>query len=207
MATRPLTAMNTVVTPNGKPSPQKSLNFSSQQSVLIKCINLRGISHNRKHIKFEEMVKCFYYELDQPIIKPRPYLLTQLNKVIGKVTAFHDSISYCSLESFKFAKYQKYSDLIQLEGQVTVTNICYAKKITIRYTLTDWKTFSDIDAFFLNSIDLKLDRFMFTLRVNKTLLENTTESVQISMAVKYEFLDKVHWDNNFGDNYQFILHF
>ena len=48
---------------------------------------------------------------------------------------------------------------------------------------------------------------MFTLRVNKTLLENTTESVQISMAVKYEFLDKVHWDNNFGDNYQFILHF
>lgn len=164
---------------------------------LVKCIDTR-------HIKFKETVKCIYYDPELPAVKPRPYFLKQVHLNIPSSLNLDN---LCNLESLKLAKYQNGSDLIQLEGQILVKNMCYKKRITIRYTLTDWRTFSDTDAFFVNSIDAKQDRFMFTLRVNKSLLDNTNETVGITFALKYEFQDIVYWDNNNGDNFQFILHY
>ena len=195
--------MITVVATKANASPSAS-NLSNlnclnmkKKPILVKYIDTR-------RIKFKETVKCIYYDPELPAVKSRPHFLTQVNP---NNTERLNLDNLCNLESLKLAKYQRESDLMQLEGQIIAKNMCYKKRITIRYTLTDWKTFSDTDAFFVNSIDAKHDRFMFTIRVNKSLLENANESVGISFAIKYEFQDIVYWDNNNGDNHQFILHY
>ena len=187
-------------------SSTKLSNLNSKKLPVIKCINAGKVPGNypeRKQLKFNERVKCFYYDSDQPIVKPRQYFLKQLNPKSTSETAS----KICFLESFKLSKYPKESDLIHIEGHVITKNLSFEKRIAVRYTLTEWKTFSDIDAFFVNSIDTLSDRFMFSLRLDKSLLENSTESTRISFAVKYEFLNQVYWDNNSGENYQFRLHY
>lgn len=195
--------MITVVAVNNTTSTIKSSNLNSQtSSSIIKCINSHEINTRRKHIKFDERVKCFYYDSDKPILKPRPrqYFLKQ-------TAEFCDlNNNVCHLESFKLSNYPKLCDLIQTEGYIVVKNLSFQKRITIRYTLTEWKTFSDIDAFFINSLDPFRDRFMFSIKIHKSLIENTTESARISFAIKYEFRDRVYWDNNSGNNYKFLLY-
>lgn len=199
--------MITVVTENNTASANNSCDFNSKKfSSTINCINLNGAITRKKHqIKFEDQVKRFYYDLDQPILKPRQHFLKQKIPII-KCDNIHN---LCKLESFKMTNYPKVSlpDLIQTEGHVVVKNMSFEKRITIRYTLTEWKSFSDVDAFFVNSLDLFSDRFMFTIKIHKSLVENAAQSMKISFAIKYEFRDQVYWDNNSGNNYEFLLHY
>lgn len=199
--------MITVVTENNTASAKNSCDFNSKKlSSTIDCINPNRANTRKKHqIKFEEQVKCFYYDLDQPILEPRQQFLKQ---IIPKIKC--DNIhNLCQLESFKMTNYPKVplSDLIQTEGHVVVKNMSFEKRITIRYTLTEWKSFSDVSAFFVNSLDSFSDRFMFTIKIHKSLVETAEQSMKISFAIKYEFRDQVYWDNNFGNNYQFLLHY
>lgn len=198
-----------VVIPSKTSVSNKSCKNIQSQS-LTKCISTNPLQKyscgmKQRKIRFDERVRCIYYELEAPVQKPRPYFLTHLNTKQDKSDLIVEAD--CMLESFKLAKYQKYFDLIQIEGYIIVKNFSFEKKITIRYTLTDWKTYSDIEGFFVNSIDSQFDRFMFTIRIDTSLLDNPSKSNKIFFAIIYSYNNQIYWDNYYGKNYQFQLYY
>jgi len=83
-------------------------------------------------------------------------------------------------------------------GVVVVKNIEYSKQVSIRYTLDQWKTYSDTGGCYVtNSNDIDTDRFSFTLVLPK-------DCQSIEFAVCYKTSTSEFWDNNYNRNYKVI---
>ncbi|XP_063976106.1 glycogen-binding subunit 76A-like isoform X1 [Diachasmimorpha longicaudata] len=86
-----------------------------------------------------------------------------------------------------------------LRGCVRVRNLDFHKSVHVRYTMDSWRTFSDLQALYVNgSCDGFSDKFTFvlychTLRVGQRL----------EMAVRFQCKGTQYWDNNAGANYCF----
>lgn len=85
---------------------------------------------------------------------------------------------------------------LTITGSVLVHNICFQKKVKVRYSRDYWLSHEDITAEFSNSLAPDLDKFSFRLTVTGcpgSLLE---------FCVCAELGEDELWDNNSGKNYQ-----
>ncbi|XP_031346708.1 glycogen-binding subunit 76A-like isoform X4 [Photinus pyralis] len=93
------------------------------------------------------------------------------------------------------------SDPIDLciHGIVRVRNLDYHKSVHIRYSLDAWKTFSELQASYVqNSCDGFSDTFKFLLYAN-----TLTIGQKLEIAVRFHCKGCQYWDNNYGANYCF----
>jgi len=92
-----------------------------------------------------------------------------------------------------------------LSGVIVVKNISYEKRVFVRFSLNDWKSFGDIEARFLNADHANgEDVFQFRLDFPFRLPLGT----RLEIALAYETADgEIFWDNNDQDNYVFQYSF
>lgn len=159
---------------------------------------------SQKHIKFQDKVKYFYFDWDLPVLSPQR---SDLNLQSVNEQAIKNYPNICVLEEMFLRNFEKARNLVKLEGYVIVRNFTFEKKLTVRYSLIDWKTFTDTDAFYINSKNSEWDRFAFFIRIDASLLAKIDNVITLSFAIKYSYGDAVHWDNNGGDNYKFKLQY
>ncbi|KIY45048.1 hypothetical protein FISHEDRAFT_19000, partial [Fistulina hepatica ATCC 64428] len=89
-----------------------------------------------------------------------------------------------------------------LQGTVLVKNHAFVKQVSIRFSLDNWNTVSDVACRYAESLPLDgCDRFIFSL-----CLEDYTRLLSeryLWFAVKYVCPEKGEWwDNNDGQNYR-----
>jgi hypothetical protein len=187
-----------------------SINSGGELNESFNLINSRVLDKRnqekkeKRHISFMERVKYFYFDLEQPVSTPSRKGLEMKN--LNFVYYTNDSKQPCTLDSFKLKNYNlnTFDNSIRLEGSVLVKNFAYEKKVTVRYSLTEWKTYSDIESFYLDSMSQDWDRFEFVVRIDPVLFKSNDYLI-ISLAIKYETLNLVYWDNNYNENHRFIL--
>lgn len=97
------------------------------------------------------------------------------------------------------------SDTKTLIGVVAVQNLAFRKSITVRFTLDTWKTVSEIDATFDNTVRRNkqtkddYDQFHFNIKLDDQVnLEHKT----MNFCVRYKVHDQEYWDNNNTNNFQ-----
>ncbi|XP_078411649.1 uncharacterized protein LOC144688687 [Cetorhinus maximus] len=89
------------------------------------------------------------------------------------------------------------SELV-ISGTILVINLAYQKEVTVRYTSSDWKFFTDVPALFEISNENKTDRFTFTLNLS---IHHVKPGSCIQFAIKYTVNGMEFWDNNDSKNY------
>ncbi|CAF1042015.1 unnamed protein product [Adineta ricciae] len=85
-------------------------------------------------------------------------------------------------------------------GTVRVNNIAFDKRVSVRFTIDRWRTYSIINA--LHSIhhaDTNTDCLQFKLHIPKEELQSPP--TRLSFAICYRINQREFWDNNFGENY------
>lgn len=89
--------------------------------------------------------------------------------------------------------------VLAITGFVRVMNISYHKSVFVRYTLNNWKTFSDLQATYVpHSCDGFSDKFSFVL-YGHTLKNGD----KLEFALRLECCENQYWDSNGGFNYVF----
>jgi hypothetical protein len=176
---------------------------------------------NAKNRRRSECIVAFVDEYDEPPTdynRGRSKTFTHSRKV---PCCGEDKVGYwterCSVAKFNLSQRHLGDNRLlglksyhvtrwSLSGAVVVRNITYEKRVCIRYTLDDWKTFEDVEAQFLNADIVKSeDVFQFRLDFPFRLPAGT----RLQLAVAYETAPHriVHWDNNDGANYVFEYRF
>ena len=85
----------------------------------------------------------------------------------------------------------------RLRGLVRVLNSSFTKKVFVRLTEDDWKSFVDVEAEFCDSRGSEVDRFAFN-----HVLSSTSGRLRVcEFAVCYQVDGREHWDNNHRHNY------
>lgn len=89
--------------------------------------------------------------------------------------------------------------LFSIKGTVRVRNLDFHKSVHIRYTLNSWKTFSDVQATYVeNSCDGFSDKFTFILYAH-----TLSVGQRLEFACRFQSKGCQYWDNNCGVNYCF----
>ncbi|XP_050675182.1 glycogen-binding subunit 76A isoform X2 [Leptidea sinapis] len=84
-------------------------------------------------------------------------------------------------------------------GSVRVRNLDFHKTVHIRYTMNRWKTYTDLQATYVQgSCDGYSDRFQFLLYV-----PCISSGQRLEIAVRFQCKGQQLWDNNCGANYCF----
>lgn len=84
-------------------------------------------------------------------------------------------------------------------GSVRVRNLDFHKSVHIRYSLDNWRSYSDMMANYVeNSCDGFSDKFTFLLFGNSLQIGQ-----RIEMAIRFQAKGQQYWDNNYGQNYCF----
>ena len=100
-----------------------------------------------------------------------------------------------SLENIVFRPYSIY-------GTVVVSNITFDKRVCVRYTTNSWKSSYEVVGKYHNGTSNgKTDTFSFEIPFPSSGSES---EVKFELAIKYEALDEIFWDNNYGENYQVL---
>jgi len=100
-----------------------------------------------------------------------------------------------------------------IEGLIRVKNIALEKRVTVKFTTTDWTTFSEVEASWLPPSasvfgaiiprgDVEFFKFEIDFGLGHGLQDNMT---RIAFCVKYEVAGSVFWDNAHGRNYDMEL--
>lgn len=122
-----------------------------------------------------------------------------------------------------------YSNHFRLNGFVRVSNLSLHKRVFIRFTLNNWKTYTDSEcSYVLNGTNQQTDRFKFSIVLDKPGLINTIDEnirhgrqcsspvLKLEFAVCYEVKSSAcpedssqcsYWDNNNSNNYQYNCFF
>ena len=100
-------------------------------------------------------------------------------------------------------------DKNKLIGNVAVKNLTFEKHVSIRYSLDNWKTITEISAEYNPDVRRKLkvlgyDRFTFSLNLCD-FPQHYTKSVLFFCVRFADGNGDVFWDNNNGQNYQVIF--
>lgn len=86
-----------------------------------------------------------------------------------------------------------------ISGTVRVRNLDFNKSVHLRYTLDNWKSFSDLQANYVTgSCDGFSDTFSFMFFGNSLQVGQ-----RIEMAIRFQCKGQQFWDNNHGTNYCF----
>lgn len=88
---------------------------------------------------------------------------------------------------------------LTITGTVRVRNLDFHKSVHIRYSLDNWRSYSDLTANYVeNSCDGFSDKFTFILFGNSLQVGQ-----RIEMAIRFQAKGEQFWDNNYGANYCF----
>lgn len=92
-----------------------------------------------------------------------------------------------------------------ITGTVRVLNLSYEKRVTVRYSFTDWRTHTETAASWTESGHRapETDSFRFRLPVPPFLLQ---PGAILEFAIRYRVAGRCHWDNNGGRNYKLSCH-
>ncbi|RWS01394.1 glycogen-binding subunit 76A-like protein, partial [Dinothrombium tinctorium] len=96
---------------------------------------------------------------------------------------------------------------IKVKCKILVVNIDLSKRITVRYTIDNWRSWTDIEAkYVLNSCNGWSDEYNadFNIFIGDSNGELVCEQT-ILFAVCYEVDGNEYWDNNLGSNYSFTF--
>uniref|UniRef100_A0A182FD48 CBM21 domain-containing protein n=2 Tax=Anopheles albimanus TaxID=7167 RepID=A0A182FD48_ANOAL len=88
---------------------------------------------------------------------------------------------------------------LTITGTVRVRNLDFHKSVYVRYTLDNWRSYSDLQATYAeNSCDGFSDKFTFTLHGNSVQVGQ-----RIEMAIRFHCRGEQFWDSNYDTNYVF----
>ncbi|XP_030625855.1 protein phosphatase 1, regulatory subunit 3Da [Chanos chanos] len=97
-----------------------------------------------------------------------------------------------------------------ITGIVQVLNLAFEKEIKVRYSFTNWKSFSETKAHWVSNKPMEnvpngpsCDTFCFHLPVPPFIL---TPGAILEFAICYKVLGTEFWDNNGGQNYKLVCH-
>jgi protein phosphatase 1 regulatory subunit 3A/B/C/D/E len=77
-------------------------------------------------------------------------------------------------------------------GTIRVNNCSFHKRIFVKYTQDQWKTFSTLNAYYtMHDSDTNTDSFQFKL----------TSTMKVSFVICYCANGYEFWDNNYSQNY------
>ncbi|VDN01184.1 unnamed protein product [Thelazia callipaeda] len=86
-----------------------------------------------------------------------------------------------------------------LTGIIYVANFNYKKEVRVRYTLDNWRTYSDLPAWYISCSQQKeLDLFSFSL----FLPQSIPVGAQCEFCIRYLCNGNEYWDNNDYANYK-----
>lgn len=89
-----------------------------------------------------------------------------------------------------------------LIGVIRVRNISYKKHVFVRYTLNQWKDYSEKHAdFTYQCCDGKADKFIFQLIIRPRFHDQEISRI-VEFAICYQVNNLEFWDNNYGRNYR-----
>jgi len=84
-------------------------------------------------------------------------------------------------------------------GVIRVTNLCFSKEVTVRFTQDSWKTYQDIWANYMSTCsDGKTEKFSFRI----PLLHDFKANRFMEFAICYRVWNQEFWDNNDSSNYR-----
>lgn len=95
------------------------------------------------------------------------------------------------------------SEELGISGTIRVWNLAFEKTVTVRYSFTNWKTYSDVLAVWQkpNEVgNLNSDTFAFNIALPPFLMQICSA---MQFAIRYQVAGKEFWDNNQGRNYTF----
>lgn len=88
---------------------------------------------------------------------------------------------------------------LTITGCARVRNLDFHKSVHLRYSLDNWRSYSDLSASYVeNSCDGFSDKFSFILFGNSLQIGQRLE-----MAIRFQAKGEQFWDNNYGLNYCF----
>ncbi|EDO41628.1 predicted protein [Nematostella vectensis] len=167
---------------NGEKSPtspnslaRRKVQFA-ENLVSIKMITPHSSEENMSMIKLDRqnVLKC---DFEQP--SSREDFKSRLKK--QKVC----------LENVAFSGYA-------LTGTILVENIEFCKDVTVRYSMDEWRTFTDVWADYVNQLaGGTLDRFQFRISIT----QNIEVGSKLEFSVRFCVRSKEYWDNNYCRNY------
>lgn len=102
-------------------------------------------------------------------------------------------INVSLVDSGRGFDYTKNKDYIV--GNILVRNLDYNKDVKVRYTIDNWFTFKEKEAYYqeLNSDNIEIWSFV---------LEDIPQGAKVQFCIYYSVANRIYWDNNFGHNYE-----
>ncbi|XP_063698951.1 glycogen-binding subunit 76A [Culicoides brevitarsis] len=198
---RRCSSLKTGKTPPGTPGRKKGVRFAD-----VLGLDLADVKTFLDH-EVPKIPKSAYEDLEvreHQIVPEIPQFMRPVDKILvplfqqpGGLPCFLDKVreKQVSLENCAV------TDPVSLTicGMVRVRNLDFHKSVYIRYTLDNWKSFSDIQANYVNnSCDGFSDKFSFTLFGNSLQIGQ-----RIEIAVRFHCKGQQFWDNNYDSNYCF----
>ncbi|KAG8002762.1 Protein phosphatase 1 regulatory subunit 3D [Nibea albiflora] len=96
-------------------------------------------------------------------------------------------------------------------GITQVLNMDFEKDVTVRYSFTEWKSYTETKASWVSTVtktweggggQISYDTFRFHLPVPPFLLPGAV----LQFAIQYKVCGAEYWDNNDGENYKLVCH-
>jgi hypothetical protein len=92
------------------------------------------------------------------------------------------------------------ADWKSLKGTCLLRNIAFEKRLSIRFTLDDWQTVSEVTGEWASTlVGSTIDRWTFTIKLQDMLAR--IEDRKMYIAIRYQVNGEEIWDNNYGKNY------
>lgn len=194
---RRCSSLKTGKTPPGTPGRKKSVRFAD-----ILGLDLADVRTFLDEVP--KVPKSAYEDLDVTLPNGSVQLGPPLDKVLvplfqqpGCLPNFLDRLrdTQVCLESAAV------TDVINLTitGCARVRNLDFHKSVHLRYSLDNWRSYSDLSASYVeNSCDGFSDKFSFILFGNSLQIGQRLE-----MAIRFQAKGEQFWDNNYGLNYCF----
>lgn len=194
-------SLKTGKTPPGTPGRKKIVRFAD-----VLGLDLADVKTFLDH-EVPKIPKSAYDDLDyteqhaspfQPLFGPPvEKMLVPLFQQPGGLPSFLDKVR----ERQVCLENAAVTDPINMTitGTVRVRNLDFHKSVYIRYSLDQWKSYSDLQANYVEaSCDGFSDKFSFMFFGN-----SLTVGQRIEMAIRFHCKGQQFWDNNLGTNYCF----
>jgi hypothetical protein len=92
------------------------------------------------------------------------------------------------------------SDRQSLIGAINVANIAFEKRVSVRFTVDNWQTVSEVTAEYIRpaNIEGSYDKFGFTIKLPA---QTEAHAMTVTICIRYLVSGQEFWDNNSGKNY------
>lgn len=188
-------------TPPGTPGRKKGVRFADVLGLDLADVKT-FLDHEVPKIPksaYEDLEVVRDHQIPQipQFMKPVDKILVPLFQQPGGLPCFLDKVREKQVSLENCAVTDPIS--LTITGSVRVRNLDFHKSVYIRYTIDNWKSFSDIQANYVdNSCDGFSDKFTFTVFGNSLQIGQ-----RIEIAVRFHCKGQQFWDSNYDSNYCF----